>query len=82
MKETSTKGYFGELIYTPQGDESKWYGVALYNRVESDIKDLNYSAGTLSLGYILRRNIRLIGEYTYNFEKEYGQLALGIITAF
>ncbi len=82
MKETNTKGFFGELIYTPQGDESKWYGVALYNWVDSDVKDLNYSAGTMSLGYLLRRNIRLVSEYTYNFDKEYGQLAVGIITAF
>lgn len=82
MKETNTKGMFGELIYTPQGDESKWYGVALYNWVDSDIKTLNYSAGTLSLGYLLRKNFRLIGEYTYNFDKEYGQVAVGIISAF
>lgn len=81
-KETNTKGLFGELIFTPRGDESKWYGVMMYNWVDSDIKELNYSAGTLSLGYLLKRNIRLIGEYTYNFDKEYGQLAVGVITAF
>lgn len=75
-------GGFAELIYTPKGDESKWYGVALYNWVNSDIKALEYQAGTLSLGYLLRRNIRLIGELTYNFNKEYAQLAVGIISAF
>lgn len=82
MKETNTKGMFVELIYTPQGDEGKWYGVALYNWVDSDIKTLNHSAGTLSLGYLLRKNFRLIGEYSYNFDKEYGQVAVGIISAF
>lgn len=82
LNETNTRGFFSELIYTPQGDESKWYGVALYNWVDSDINALNYSACTLNLGYLLRRNIRLIGEYTYNFDKEYGQLAVGIISAF
>ncbi|NMB81686.1 MAG: hypothetical protein GYA14_07685, partial [Ignavibacteria bacterium] len=75
-------GGFAELIYTPKGDESKWYGVALYNWVNSDIKALEYQAGTLSLGYMLKRNIRLIGELTYDFNKEYAQLAVGIISAF
>lgn len=75
-------GGFAELIYTPKGDESKWYGVALYNWVNSDIKALEYQSGTLSLGYMLRRNIRLIGELTYNFKKDYAQLAVGVISAF
>jgi len=82
LAETETQGMFGELIYTPQGDESKWYGVALYNWVDSDIASLNCNAGTIGLGYMLRRNIRLIGEYTHDFDKEYGQAAVGIVTAF
>jgi len=84
MLSTNVKsdGGFAELIYTPKGDESKWYGVALYNWVNSDIKALEYQAGTLSLGYLLKRNIRLIGELTYNFKKEFAQLAIGIVTAF
>jgi hypothetical protein len=80
--DTKTQGAFGELIYTPQGDESKWYAVAMYNWVDSDIKVLKYQSCTFSLGYLLRRNIRLIGEYTYNFENNYGQTAVGIISAF
>ncbi len=81
-KEVNTKGMFGELIYTPKGDESKWYGVALYNWVDSDFDDLDYKAGSISLGYLLKRNIRLVSEYTYNFDKKYGQLALGVISVF
>jgi len=81
-KDIQTKGIMSELIYTPKGDESKWYGVALYNWVDSEIKTLNYNAGTLGLGYVLKRNIRLIGEYTYNFDKDYGQFALGVVSAF
>jgi hypothetical protein len=75
-------GGFAELIYTPKGDESKWYGVALYNWVNSDFKPLEYQTGTLSLGYMLRRNIRLIGELTYNMDKKYAQFSTGIIAAF
>lgn len=82
LGEMNTKGLFGELIYTPQGDESKWYGVALYNWIDSDFDPLKYNAGTLSLGYLLRRNIRLVGELTYNFDKEFTQVGVGIISAF
>ena len=81
-KEMNTKGFFSELIYTPEGDESKWYGVALYNWIDSDDNAINYNAGTLSLGYLLRRNIRLVGEVTYNFDRKFSQLDLGIISAF
>ncbi len=81
-KDYKTKGMFGELIYTPLGDESKWYGVALYNFVDSDFDVLDYNTASLSLGHVLKRNIRLVGEYTYNFEKEYGQFAVGVISAF
>jgi hypothetical protein len=80
--EKKTKGMFAELIYTPSGDESKWYGVALYNWVDSDIDALDYNAGTLSIGHLLRRNIRLVGELTYNIDKKYGQYEIGIIAGF
>lgn len=81
-KEIKTNGGFGELIYTPKGDESKWYAVALYNWIDSDFDTYDYQTGTLSLGYLLRRNIRLIGEFTYDFKIKYSQLAFGVISAF
>ncbi|MEJ5351388.1 MAG: hypothetical protein WHS65_07335 [Melioribacteraceae bacterium] len=82
LKNLKTKGLFSELIFTPKGDESKWYAVALYNWIDSDFDNLDYISSTLSLGYLIRRNIRLIGEYTYNLEKKYGQFAVGIVSAF
>lgn len=80
--DIKSNGGFAELIYTPEGDESKWYGVALYNWIKSDFKPIEYQTGTLSLGYMLRRNIRLIGELTYNFEIKFAQFSTGIIAAF
>jgi hypothetical protein len=82
LNDLKTSGGFGELIYMPKGDESKWYAVALYNWTDSDDKSLKYSTGTLSLGYMLRRNIRLIGEYTYDTERKFGQFSVGVISAF
>jgi hypothetical protein len=82
LKDVKTKGAFGELIYTPQGDESKWYAVALYNWIDSDQVSLKTNSMTFGLGYLLKRNIRLIGEVTNNFRHKYNQLTFGIISAF
>lgn len=80
--DSKTTGGFTELIYTPKGDESKWYAAALYNWVDSDLNALDYETATASLGYMLKRNIRLVGEYTYNINKEFGQFSVGVISAF
>jgi len=85
--EIRTRGGFAELIFRPDGDESKWYTVALYNYVDSeehqldrDSRDVNSLA--LHFGYLLRRNIRLVAEYSQNFTDKYGKVGLGFVTAF
>lgn len=85
--EIRTRGGFAELIFRPEGDQSKWYGVALYNYVDSDTHPLDrVSRDTNSLalhfGYMLRRNIRLVAEYSQNFIDKYGTIGLGFVTAF
>lgn len=80
--EIKTRGAFAELIYKPDGDNSDWYAVGLYNWVESNISALDRKTGSLHLGYVLARNIRLVGEYTHNFTDEYGKFSLGFVSAF
>lgn len=80
--EVKTQGGFAELILRPDGDNSKWYGVATYNYIDSDDNSQDLKSGALHLGYLLRRNIRIVGELNYNFDIKYARLALGIITAF
>jgi hypothetical protein len=81
-KDIKTQGAFGELLYMPAGDESKWYAAGLFNWIESDFENLNYKSGSLQLGYMLKRNIRTAGEFTYNFKEKYGKIGIGIIAAF
>lgn len=80
--EIKTRGAFAELVYRPDGDKSNWYAVGLYNWVESNIPDLDKKAASLHLGYLLARNIRLVGEYTHNFTEKYGMISLGFSSAF
>lgn len=86
--EVTTTGGFAEMIYSPKGDMSKWYLTGLINWVESDYSSLDYSAATLHFGYLLRRNMRVVTEYTqawpgHVFEGDsYGKINAGVITAF
>lgn len=48
--DTKTRGAFGELIYRPEGDASKWYSVAIFNWIESDFRELNLKQLGVHLG--------------------------------
>ncbi len=80
--DTKTRGAFGELIFRPEGDASKWYSVALFNWIESDFRELNLKQLGLHFGYLLRRNIRLVAEYSHNFTDKYSKMSLGFVSAF
>lgn len=77
-----TYGGFAELVFRPEGDESDWYTAVLYNQINSDDKEAEYRTLALHLGYVLRRNIRLIGEFTFDIKKKFERLAVGFVTAF
>lgn len=78
-----TQGGYLEAIFAPKGDNSKFYLTGLLNWVDSDYTQLNYKSATASLSYVLRRNVRLVSEYTYlSGEEEYGKLSLGFSAAF
>jgi hypothetical protein len=83
--ELATRGGFAELIFLPRGDDSPWYGAGLFNWVESDQDDLDYTAGSLHGGWVPRRNFRLVAEATYAFRSNsgrYPRFGIGLVTAF
>jgi len=80
-----TKGGFAELIWTPGGSDSLWYAVGLFNWVDSEMNTLEYKSAAVHLGYLLRRNIRLSGEFNYIFDTpggKYARVILGLIAGF
>jgi len=82
-ENVTTQGGFTELIFSPKGDMSKWYLTGLFNWVDSDVDALDYTAATFHAGYILRRNFRIVGEYTHRFTgTQYGSLNIGFVSAF
>lgn len=83
INDVLTNGGFAEVIYSPKGDMSKWYLTGLLNWVESDIDALDHRSATLHAGYLLRRNVRLVSEYTQIFSGvSYGKVNVGFVSAF
>ncbi len=83
QQDVVTSGAFAEVIYAPKGDMSKWYLTGLFNWVESDYNSLDYTSATLHAGYLLRRNMRVVAEFTQVFRDDpYGKVNVGVSTAF
>lgn len=77
-----TRGAFGELIFWPNGDRSRWYATALFNWVESDDRSQDYRTVSLDIGHLLRTNIKLVGGLTYDLHNEETRIIAGFVTAF
>jgi len=81
-----TDGGFAELLVMPPA--SRWYGYALYNRVENDRALLDpgggapgnaekYETAAVGAGYLLRRNLRLYGEALADMQRDAGRFTIG-----
>ncbi len=85
-EDVNANGGFGELIFTPKGDQSRWYLVGMYNWTDSDIDAYDYESATFHAGYLLRRNVRLVSEFTYRFKtdanEKFWRTSLGFVAAF
>lgn len=83
QNDLTTNGGFVELIFSPKGDMSNWYLTGLANLVDSDLDELDYRSATLHAGYLLRRNVRVVSEFTQVFSPgSYGKLSVGFSSAF
>ncbi len=82
FKDLMTNGGFAEVIYAPEGSLSKWYIAGIVNWVESDYKEINYLTIAGHYGYLVRRNLRLVGEYRYDIEKKANYISVGFVSAF
>jgi len=82
-----------ELIWGPQGPTGRWFFTGLYNGVESDTRIFTIRQGeagpldsyrSLALGgtYVIRRNLRWLGESQWNLDGGGTRLTLGLVAAF
>jgi hypothetical protein len=86
-----TNGGFGQVLLHPAG--TRWYAIALYNVIEVNRPLLDvrlggaadvsrYETVTGGGGYVLRRNVRVYAEGTWNRELGATQWTVGLTTAF
>lgn len=86
-----------EATFWPAGPAGRWYVSALGNYVGADRPVVSlrlgeqldapgflqdYRTGSLGLHYLLRRNVRLLGEGMWDFEREQARLVTGFTLAF
>lgn len=94
---TSVDAALAELVFWPGGPVARWYFTALANYIESDdpvvslrLGEQNvgegyltrYRTGSFGAHYILRRNVRLMGESTWDFERERMRFVTGMMVGF
>ncbi len=77
-----TEGWIGRLFLNPDPDpdSGRFFPELLYNRVSSEYPGLEYETVTAHLSYLLRRNLRLLGEYTRDIENENNLFTVGFMT--
>lgn len=82
-----------ELVFWPQGQTGRLFFTGLYNRTKAydvpftirqgeagPLMEYEYLAG--GAHYLLKRNVRLLGEVGWDFELERARFTLGAVTAF
>ena len=83
LSDINTEGGFAEIIYSPAGDRSKWYLTGLVNYINSNLNNLDYTSATLHAGYLIRRNVRFVTEFTQVIDPvSYGKVSAGFSSAF
>jgi hypothetical protein len=87
--KVKTKGGLAEVVFSPRGQDGRWFLIGLYNKVSSNMLDINpeaesprYESAGLTATYLIGRNLRLMGEYTYDIENERSRFVVGFVSAF
>lgn len=95
--ETTVDAAFAEAIFWPQGPGGRVFINALANWIDSDAPVISlrlgeqnsapgflskYRTGSLGLHYVLRRNVRLMAEGGWDFERDQARLIAGTMVAF
>ena len=95
--ETTVGAAMAELLFWPQGVAGRWVVAGLWNWIDADAPVISlrlgeqdeppgyltrYHTAGMGLHYVLRRNVRLLGEGSWDFEREQARLVSGVSLAF
>ena len=94
---TTVDAAMAELVFWPQGENGRWFVTGLWNWIDADAPVVSlrlgeqgttpgfltrYNSGGAGLHYVLRRNLRLLGEGSWDFESDQARLITGVSLAF
>jgi hypothetical protein len=94
---TSVKSALAEATFWPQGPAGRLFFSALFNWIDADREVVSlrlgeqtrdppyvsaYRTAAAGVHYLYRRNIRMMGEAGWDFEREQARLILGTMVAF
>ena len=82
VKDIRSSGIIAELIFSPQRDRSRYFFILLYNKVNSDLKKNDYQTVTFNGTYLIARNLRIMAEFTRDFQFDKSRFAVGLVSAF
>ncbi len=95
--ETTVDAVMAEFLFFPRGATGPWALSVLYNWVdagrqvmklrlgeqESDPPFLErYHAGALGASYLIRRNLRTVGELQWDFDQDRARFTMGVVAGF
>lgn len=90
-RDVTTRGGFAELHWFPTGPDGRWVASLLYNDIQSDYRYVDYSAQSLTVNYLLARNVRLlteVGRESFDdpafadVDHDFFNFSLGLVAAF
>jgi len=77
-----TDAFLAEAILSPWGDKGKTFFTVAYNGVNSGLAEAKYQTLTLNVNYLLRRNLKIVAEYTHDLNGQVHRFLAGLVTAF
>ena len=80
--EVKTRGGFVEINVFPKGQDGRWALSILYNNVDSDDPAARSEAASLTLNWLMARNLRLLAEGRRDLENDRTIASIGLVTAF
>lgn len=80
--DLATRGGWGQITWLPGGADGRWAAVALYQRVDSDQRDLEVEATAAAASLLLRRNVRLTSELAFDLLAERWSGSVGTVVAY
>lgn len=95
--ETTVDAAMAEFLFFPQGQAGRWAVAGLWNLVDASAPVVSlrlgeqdqppgflrrYHTGGLGVHYLMRRNLRLMGEASWDVEREQARLVAGVTAAF